>query len=105
MKFNQNILMWVLKLTEIILQIQLTHQFNIKLKFKKKTKQLLDNNFLLTSRSSALMVTGKYVDFFSQFGNSVENVEKISRPRYIKSHLPWELLPQQLKSKKPKVHD
>lgn len=49
------------------------------------------------------MVTGPYVDFFSQLGNSVENVENIARPRYVKTHLPWELLPAKLSEKKPKV--
>ncbi|CAD6225909.1 GSCOCG00005789001-RA-CDS [Cotesia congregata] len=71
------------------------------LDFEKAKVPLLIRNPLL--ESSALMVTGKYVDFFSQFGNSVENVEKTARPRYVKTHLPWELLPQQIKSKKPKV--
>ncbi|XP_063979031.1 luciferin sulfotransferase [Diachasmimorpha longicaudata] len=65
-----------------------------------KTPLLIRNPLL---ESSALMVTGKYVDFFSQFGNSVENVEKMQRPRYIKSHLPWELLPQEISKKKPKI--
>lgn len=49
------------------------------------------------------MVTGKYVKFFSQLGNSVENVEKSPRPRYVKTHLPWELLPREMNEKKPKV--
>ncbi|XP_015516478.1 luciferin sulfotransferase-like [Neodiprion lecontei] len=53
--------------------------------------------------SSALLVTGEYVDWFSQMGNSVENVEKTPSPRYVKSHLPWDLLPLQIKTKKPKI--
>ncbi|XP_034944435.1 luciferin sulfotransferase-like [Chelonus insularis] len=69
--------------------------------YEKTKVPLLIRNPLL--ESSALMVTGKYVQFFSQFGNSVENVEKMARPRYIKSHLPWQLLPQQIHEKKPKV--
>lgn len=49
------------------------------------------------------MVTGDYVSMFSQLGNSVENVEKTSSPRYVKTHLPWDLLPLQWHEKKPKV--
>lgn len=65
-----------------------------------KTPLLLRNPLL---EASALMVTGKYVKFFSQLGNSVENVEKTPRPRYIKTHLPWELLPRQISERKPKI--
>lgn len=49
------------------------------------------------------MVTGNWVDLFAKMGDSVENVMKMSRPRYIKSHLPFEFLPQQIHTKKPKV--
>ncbi|KAG8223340.1 hypothetical protein J437_LFUL001218, partial [Ladona fulva] len=35
--------------------------------------------------------------------NSVDYVKNLTSPRYIKTHLPWELLPQQLKTKKPKI--
>ncbi|XP_048505631.1 luciferin sulfotransferase-like [Athalia rosae] len=52
---------------------------------------------------SALLVSGEYVDWFSKLGNSVENVERTPSPRYVKSHLPWDLLPSQLKIKKPKI--
>ncbi|KAK0162555.1 hypothetical protein PV327_006323 [Microctonus hyperodae] len=65
-----------------------------------KVPLLLRNPLL---EGSALMVTGKYVKFFSQLGNSVENVEKSSRPRYVKTHLPWELLPREMNEKKPKI--
>jgi hypothetical protein len=53
--------------------------------------------------SSALMVTGDFVKFFEKFGDSVENVEKMPRPRFIKSHLAWQLLPDQIHTKKPKI--
>lgn len=40
-----------------------------------------------------------------QFGNSVEVVKQMKSPRYIKTHLPWELLPYQIQSGtvKPKI--
>lgn len=49
------------------------------------------------------MVKGGFTDSFAKLGNSVEIVERMPSPRYVKSHLPWDLLPLQLKSKKPKV--
>ncbi|XKL63786.1 hypothetical protein PGB90_006150 [Kerria lacca] len=36
-------------------------------------------------------------------GNSVEQVENMPSPRCIKTHLPWDLLPTQLKIIKPKI--
>jgi len=36
-------------------------------------------------------------------GNSVDAVENLTSPRFIKSHLPWELLPDQISQVKPKV--
>ncbi|CAL7938171.1 unnamed protein product [Xylocopa violacea] len=53
--------------------------------------------------ASTLMVTGDYVEWFAKLGDSVENVIKMPRIRYIKSHLPLELLPQQIHQKKPKI--
>ncbi|XP_026674212.1 sulfotransferase family cytosolic 1B member 1 [Ceratina calcarata] len=53
--------------------------------------------------ASALMVTGEYVEWFAKLGDSVENVKNMPRTRYIKSHLPLELLPQQIHEKKPKL--
>ncbi|XP_046383773.1 luciferin sulfotransferase-like [Ischnura elegans] len=35
--------------------------------------------------------------------NSVKFVTDLPSPRFIKSHLPWDLLPDQMKSKKPKI--
>lgn len=49
------------------------------------------------------MVSGDYVKAFAQLGDSVEMVAKMPRARYIKSHLPLELLPLQIHQKKPKV--
>jgi len=49
------------------------------------------------------MINGKYDEWFKALGDSVENVAKMPRPRYIKTHLPWDLLPRQLHEKKPKV--
>lgn len=49
------------------------------------------------------MVTGNYVEWFAKLGDSVENVKSMPRTRYIKSHLPLELLPQQIHQTKPKV--
>lgn len=39
----------------------------------------------------------------AKVGNSVQMVENLPSPRYIKSHLPWQLLPKQLDVVKPKV--
>lgn len=35
--------------------------------------------------------------------NSVDQVENMSSPRCIKTHLPWDLLPTQINTVKPKV--
>ncbi|XP_067007721.2 luciferin sulfotransferase [Anabrus simplex] len=35
--------------------------------------------------------------------NSVESVQLLPSPRYLKTHLPWELLPTQLSTVKPKI--
>ncbi|XP_003704743.2 sulfotransferase 2 [Megachile rotundata] len=53
--------------------------------------------------ASALMVSGDYVEWFAKLGDSVENVIKMPRTRYVKTHLPLELLPQQIHRKKPKI--
>jgi hypothetical protein len=42
-------------------------------------------------------------DWMKDLGNSVELVESMQSPRYIKSHLTWELLPAALNTVKPKV--
>lgn len=36
--------------------------------------------------------------------DSIEQVERLERPRHIKSHLPYSMLPDQVKTKKPKVN-
>ncbi|EEB17322.1 conserved hypothetical protein [Pediculus humanus corporis] len=42
-------------------------------------------------------------DWMKELGNSVDLVENLTSPRFIKSHLPWELLPKDLKIVQPKV--
>ncbi|GLH08697.1 Sulfotransferase [Gryllus bimaculatus] len=42
-------------------------------------------------------------EWMEDLGNSVNLVENMPAPRYIKTHLPWELLPIELKEKKPKI--
>ncbi|KAI4491865.1 hypothetical protein M0804_003257 [Polistes exclamans] len=65
-----------------------------------KTLLMIRNPLL---EGSALVVTGNFVDWFSKLGDSVENVINASRPRYIKTHLPWDLLPTDIHLKKPKI--
>ncbi|XP_015594919.1 sulfotransferase family cytosolic 1B member 1 [Cephus cinctus] len=67
---------------------------------KSRTLLVLRNPLL---EASAVMITGDFVDWFAKLGNSVENVENAPRPRYVKTHLPWGLLPTQMHEKKPKV--
>lgn len=49
------------------------------------------------------MVSGNYVESFARLGDSIANVENIPRPRYVKTHLGWDLLPTQIHQKKPKL--
>ncbi|GLV32779.1 Sulfotransferase 2 [Carabus blaptoides fortunei] len=44
-----------------------------------------------------------YKSFMNTFGNSVDVVNNLPSPRYIKTHLPLELLPKQLEEVKPKA--
>jgi len=37
------------------------------------------------------------------FGNTVETVRNMARPRFARSHLPWHLLPAELETVKPKI--
>ncbi|XP_011646240.1 sulfotransferase family cytosolic 1B member 1 [Pogonomyrmex barbatus] len=53
--------------------------------------------------SSILIFNEKYDELLKKLGDSVEAIAKMPRPRYIKSHLPWDLLPKQLREKKPKT--
>lgn len=50
------------------------------------------------------MVTGDYTDWFQKLGDSVKYVDEMPSPRFIKTHLPWDLLPKQIHEKKPKVY-
>jgi hypothetical protein len=43
-------------------------------------------------------------EWIGGLGNSVELVENMQSPRYIKSHFTWDLLPAALNTVKPKVH-
>jgi hypothetical protein len=49
------------------------------------------------------MINGDYDEWFKKLGDTIEIIINMPRPRYIKSHLPWDLLPKQLHEKKPKV--
>ncbi|KAK3926899.1 Luciferin sulfotransferase [Frankliniella fusca] len=42
-------------------------------------------------------------DFAKELGDTVEMVENMASPRYIKSHLPWDLLPEEMAVVKPRV--
>lgn len=53
-------------------------------------------------RLTALMDNDKG-DWMNELGSSVELVEGMQSPRFIKSHLIWELLPAALDTVKPKV--
>ncbi|XP_076651407.1 sulfotransferase 2 [Halictus rubicundus] len=67
---------------------------------KSETTIILRNPLL---EGSSLMVTGNYVELFAKLGDSVKNVEDMPRTRYVKSHLPADLLPRQIHEKKPKI--
>ncbi|XP_076295565.1 sulfotransferase 2 [Lasioglossum baleicum] len=69
--------------------------------YKNAETMLLLRNPLV--EGSSLMVSGDYAEWFAKLGDSVKNVENMPRARYIKSHLPADLLPQQIHEKKPKV--
>ncbi|XP_023245064.1 sulfotransferase 1 family member D1-like [Copidosoma floridanum] len=66
----------------------------------KKNHVALRNPLL---ESSALMVNGSFVEWFAKLGESVEIVDNLASPRYIKSHLPLDLLPNQILKKNPKI--
>ncbi|KAG7191123.1 hypothetical protein KM043_007155 [Ampulex compressa] len=67
---------------------------------KSETLMVVRNPLL---ESSSLMVTGNYVEWFAKLGDSVENVINMPSPRYVKTHLPWELLPDDIHRKRPKI--
>ncbi|XP_039310823.1 luciferin sulfotransferase [Solenopsis invicta] len=56
-----------------------------------------------TLEGSVIMVNGKFDEWFKDLGDSVENIKNMPRPRYIKTHIPWDLLPRQFHEKKPKT--
>jgi Sulfotransferase domain. len=43
-------------------------------------------------------------DWKNELGNSVDMVEMMPSPRYIKTHLTLELLPEEIEEVKPKVY-
>ena len=49
------------------------------------------------------MFGGRSKQVLEVLGNTVDIVEQMQRPRYIRSHLPLALLTTQLAEKKPKV--
>lgn len=50
------------------------------------------------------VVLYEYVDQFADlFTSSVDYVNKLPSPRFIKSHLPFQLLPTEIDKVKPKV--
>lgn len=54
------------------------------------------------ARLTALLDANQDV-FAKELGDTVEMVENMASPRYIKSHLPWDLLPEQMSVVKPRV--
>ncbi|KAL0103128.1 hypothetical protein PUN28_017452 [Cardiocondyla obscurior] len=68
---------------------------------KAARTSILERVFFL--ESSIVMTVGKYDEWFKKLGDSLENIKNMPRPRYIKTHLPWNLLPKQLHEKKPKI--
>ncbi|XP_023164036.1 estrogen sulfotransferase [Drosophila hydei] len=52
---------------------------------------------------SALFSTDHHQWVSDAFGNTVELVKNLPRPRYARSHLSWQLLPSQLDTIKPKI--
>ncbi|XP_071557247.1 luciferin sulfotransferase-like [Temnothorax nylanderi] len=83
---------WVQEMTWCI-----GHDFD----YEKARTIILKRSPLL--EGSVVMTIGKFENWFENLGDSVENVTKMPRPRYIKTHLPWDLLPRQLHEKKPKI--
>lgn len=51
---------------------------------------------------TALMMA-HYPEWMKELGDSVEMIDKMPSPRFIKTHLPLELLPQQIETIQPKV--
>lgn len=59
---------------------------------------------MLMCRLTALLDANQDV-FAKELGDTVEMVENMASPRYIKSHLPWDLLPEQMAIVKPRVSE
>lgn len=63
---------------------------------------------LQVARSPLLELTAIFSEDHNEWlqktwGNSVERVNQLPSPRFIKSHIPWQLLPRALCSVKPKI--
>ncbi|XP_017058803.1 luciferin sulfotransferase-like [Drosophila ficusphila] len=52
---------------------------------------------------SALFSTDHHEAVAKKFGNTVELVRNLPRPRFARSHLSWQLLPEQFETVKPKI--
>lgn len=63
---------------------------------------IIFNIFHLLSRLTAIFGHEKG-DWKNELGDSVSLVEQLPSPRFIKTHLPLELLPTQIHTVKPKV--
>nr|ANI86000.1 sulfotransferase [Locusta migratoria migratoria] len=68
----------------------------------KKAKETMQQLRTPLLELSAIMVDDNK-EWMKELGNSVDLVEKMARPRFIKSHLPLELLPTQIHIVKPKI--
>ncbi|KAH8318852.1 hypothetical protein KR074_007882 [Drosophila pseudoananassae] len=52
---------------------------------------------------SALFSTDHHETVSKAFGNTVDLVRNLPRPRYARSHLSWQLLPEQFETVKPRI--
>ncbi|EFN86019.1 Sulfotransferase family cytosolic 1B member 1 [Harpegnathos saltator] len=68
--------------------------------YEKSRVSFLERCPLLETSS---VLIGKQFNDLTNMGDLFEFVVKMPRPRYIKTHLPWELLPKELREKKPKI--
>ncbi|XP_014486777.1 PREDICTED: sulfotransferase family cytosolic 1B member 1-like [Dinoponera quadriceps] len=69
--------------------------------YEKSRTHFLERCPLL--ESSAIWIGEQFKIPLTKLGDPLEYVAKMPRPRYIKTHLPWALLPQELSEKKPKI--
>lgn len=67
----------------------------------RKAQHILINVFENMRRYGSLFDSTSQIE--EAIGNTVDAVEKMPQPRFIRSHLPLGLLPKQVAEKKPKV--